>query len=55
MKLLTFPLRYLPKSLSKKDKKKQIKMLLMSKKLYKKKTILHAINYHLTNLKHQTT
>jgi len=30
------PIRYLPKSLSKKDKKKQIKMLMMSKKLYKK-------------------
>jgi hypothetical protein len=29
-------LRYLPKSLSKKDKKKQTKMLLKSKKLYKK-------------------
>ena len=36
MELLKFPMRYLPKSLTKKDKKKQIKMLLMSKKLYKK-------------------
>ena len=36
MKSLMVPIRYLPKSLSKKDKKKQIKMLMMSKKLYKK-------------------
>jgi len=35
MKSLTVPIRYVPKSLSKKDKKKQIKMLMMSKKLYK--------------------
>jgi len=31
----TIPIRYLPKSLSKKDKKKQIRMLIKSKKLYK--------------------
>jgi hypothetical protein len=31
-----FPIRYLPKNLSKKDKKIQIKMLVKSKKLYKK-------------------
>ena len=36
MKSLKVPIRYLPKSLSKKDKKKQIKMLMMSKKQYKK-------------------
>ena len=30
------PIRYLPRTLSKKDKKKQIKMLKKSKKLYKK-------------------
>ena len=35
MRLITVPIRYLPKGLSKKDKKKQIKMLMMSKKLYK--------------------
>jgi hypothetical protein len=35
MKSLKVPIRYLPKNLSKKDKKKQIKMLMMSKKLYK--------------------
>jgi len=35
MKSLKVPIRYLPKGLSKKDKKKQIKMLMMSKKLYK--------------------
>ena len=32
---LTIPIRYLPKTLSKKDKKKQIRMLIKSKKLYK--------------------
>lgn len=31
------PLRYLPKKLTKKDKKKQLKMLMKSKKMYKKK------------------
>ena len=36
MKLIKFPLRYLPKGLTKKDKKTQIKMLLTSKNLYKK-------------------
>jgi len=36
MKLLEFPMRYLPKVLTKKDKKKQINMLIKSKKLYKK-------------------
>jgi DNA-binding Xre family transcriptional regulator len=35
MKITKFPLRYLPFSLSKKDKKRQIKMLQKSKKLYK--------------------
>ena len=37
MKTIKFPMRYLPKSLSKKDKKSQIKMLMKSKQLYKKK------------------
>jgi len=36
MKQISIPIRYLPKSLSKKDKSKQVKMLLKSKKLYKK-------------------
>ena len=36
MKTIKFPMRYLPKSLSKKDKKTQIKMLMKSKQLYKK-------------------
>jgi len=36
MKKLRFPKRYLPKILSKKDKKAQIKMLLKTKKQYKK-------------------
>lgn len=33
----TFPTRYIPKQLTKKDKKKQIKMLIKSKRLYKQK------------------
>ena len=36
MSFLKFPIRYLPKMLTQKDKKKQIKMLTKSKKLYKK-------------------
>ena len=35
MKTIKFPMRYLPKNLTKKDKKTQIKMLMKSKKLYK--------------------
>jgi hypothetical protein len=35
-KSLRFPIRYLPKFLTKRDKKKQINMLQKSKKLYKK-------------------
>jgi len=36
MKFFNFPVRYLPKQLSEKDKKKQINMLTKSKKMYKK-------------------
>ena len=36
MSLIQFPSRYLPKMLTKKDKKRQVRMLLKSKKLYKK-------------------
>jgi hypothetical protein len=36
MKVIKFPIRYLPKALTKKDKQKQVSMLLKSKKLYKK-------------------
>jgi len=36
MHLTKLPIKYLPKNLSKKDKKKQIRMLIKSKKLYKK-------------------
>lgn len=35
MKLKNFPVRYLPSGLTKKDKKKQVKMLMKSKKMYK--------------------
>ena len=34
---MKIPIRYLPKKLSKKDKKKQVSMLLKSRKLYKKR------------------
>jgi hypothetical protein len=34
---MKFPIRYLPSTLTKKDKQKQIKMLMKSKKLYKTK------------------
>ena len=36
MKLLNFPIRYVPKNLTLRDKKKQINMLIKSKKQYKK-------------------
>lgn len=36
MKIIKFPIRYLPNKLSKKDRTAQIRMLLKSKKLYKK-------------------
>ena len=35
MKNIKLPVRYIPKNISKKDKKKQISMLLKSRKLYK--------------------
>ena len=34
---MKIPIRYLPKNLSKKDKKKQVSMLVKSRKLYKKR------------------
>jgi len=33
---MKFPIRYVPKNLTRKDKQKQLKMLIKSKKLYKK-------------------
>ena len=36
MELLKFPMRYLPKQLTKKDKQTQFKMLMKSKNMYKK-------------------
>ena len=35
MKQIHFPIRYIPKGLTRKDKQKQLKMLIKSKKLYK--------------------
>jgi len=36
MKSISFPIKYLPKNITRKDKQKQINMLLKSRKLYKK-------------------
>ena len=36
MKIIKFPIRYVPKNITRKDKQKQINMLIKSKKLYKK-------------------
>ena len=51
MSTIKFPMRYLPKMLSKKDKAKQVRMLMKSKKLYK------AHNYytrkHVSSYKHK--
>jgi hypothetical protein len=55
IKQLKIPIRYLPKNLSKKDKKKQLKMLIKSKKLYKKKkyyTRKHLLSYKNKQSKH---
>ena len=54
MKILKFPIRYIPKVLTKNDKKAQVKMLIKSKKLYKKTNIIHVNNYPLTQIKNQT-
>ena len=45
MKLIKFPTRYLPKVLTKKDKKSQFNMLLKSKKLYKKNNRCRIIEH----------
>ena len=55
MKLIKFPIRYLPKVLTKKDKKKQINMLIKSKSLYKKHkyyTRKHISSYKSKKSKH---
>ena len=36
MKIINVPIRYVPKGITRKDKQKQIKMILKSKNLYKK-------------------
>ncbi len=53
MKLLKFPIRYVPKVLTRKDTSTQLKMLIKSKKLYKKINIIHVTNYPLTKIKNQ--
>jgi len=37
MKIINFPMRYIPKNLTKKDKQKQIQMLNKSRKMYKER------------------
>lgn len=58
MSLIKLPIRYVPKMLTKKDRKKQITMLQKSKKLYKKHTYYtrknlssytHKISNHIVN------
>jgi DNA-binding Xre family transcriptional regulator len=51
MKKISVPLRYLPNSLDKNDKKKQIKMLIQSRKLYKKQK--YFTRKHLSSFKNQ--
>jgi hypothetical protein len=53
MKTVKFPIRYLPNKLSKQDKNKQIKMLLKSKKLYKKHKYYTRKN--ISSYKHKTS
>lgn len=55
MTLIKFPIRYVPKNLTKKDKQKQIKMLKKSKKLYKNHkyyTRKHVSSYKNKKSKH---
>ena len=55
MKIIKFPIRYVPKKITKKDKQKQINMLIKSKKLYKKHkyyTRKHISSYKNKKSKH---
>jgi len=51
MNKLKFPIRYVPKVLTKKDKKTQVKMLIKSKKLYKKN--IYYTRKQLSSYKHK--
>ena len=51
MKSIKFPVRYVPKKITRKDKQKQVKMLLKSKKLYKEKK--YYTRKHVTSYKSQ--
>jgi len=53
MESIRFPVRYLPKRLTKKDKKKQGKMLLKSRRLYKKNKYYTRKN--ISSYKHKTS
>jgi len=55
MKVIKFPIRYVPKKLTRKDTQKQINMLIKSKKLYKKHkyfTRKNVSSYKNTKSKH---
>ena len=55
MKQIHFPIRYIPKGLTRKDKQKQLKMLIKSKTLYKKHkyyTRKHVSSYKYKKSKH---
>ena len=47
-------LRYLPRGLTRKDKKKQINMLLKSRRLYKKTKKIHKKGHYYTRKKNKT-
>ena len=51
---MKFPIRYLPSTLTKKDKQKQIKMLMKSKKLYRTKNQYYT-RKPLTSYKNKTS
>lgn len=48
---MEFPIRYLPKRLTRNDRASQIKMLLKSKKLYKKINIIRENTCHLLKIR----
>jgi len=51
MPKIQFPIRYLPKTITKKDKIKQVKMLVKSKTLYKKQK--YYTRKHISSYKHK--
>lgn len=54
MKPIKFPARYIPKNISRKDKKKQLGMLLKSKRMYKNKKYFTRKRFHHIKTRNQT-